>query len=322
MHNIEAKEKYPNRIHETGELLTAQFMAGETEAAVDYLKVTPEAMSGRGPVIIVPGFTEGIVQDAKFAHYLSQEMGAGVFVPGQYEREKKGKMTRDEAIDNQAEAILAIIEDQGLQKQGVNIFANSLGAPVFVRAAELARERVLNCFGDENGSSVVFMAPVGMKPDDRKRDVAKRFVKGSMIDVHNKEKHGWDKDSLDAGLKLAAKDPLKAGSEMHLAASVKIYADNLKPFGIRPHILTSPRDVIFGQEALGETLITQLEAGQIASWSTPWMQDVRYDSSPADKAERVARDFGKSSGAEHNTHMVNDHQAERTARAVANLLKL
>lgn len=322
----ESKNTYPERVYEKGEVLQVQFYFSDgTPAQVDVLSITPNSDndSNGAPTIVVPGFTEGITQDAKFGSYLCDATEAPVFVLGQYRRESKDVISSKEAITKQAETLLATVEKLGLTHDPVNIFANSLGAIVFARAAEIATERGWPCFKQSEGSRVVFMAPAGLRLDDHMLKVGKRFVVDNVLKAHLKEDDGWDKDSLKAGSGLIAQDPLKSAGEMIASARLQINFDELAKHDVTPYVLTSPRDGLMGQKALGASIIQLLEEGTLTSWSSPFAvtdENTPAAARPLSKKEASRQLFNSSAGAEHNTHMVNDAQAKRTAEAVSTLL--
>lgn len=328
MKSAEKYQKYPERIN-TDDIATIPFLLSDGSSAnVDVYGVQCENALLDVPTIIIPGFTEGITQDAKFANYLSDASQSNIFVIGQYERTDKNFIGAKEALENQALAVLAFIEQIQSQNKPVNVFANSLGAAVFVRAAEIAVELNWSCF-TSGESNVVLMAPAGLKQNDNAAKVGTRFAIDGGLKAHVKEGHGWDKDSLDAGQVLIKADPKKAVGEALAAATAKIDFAKLKELGISPDVITSPKDGVMGQRALGESIISLLNDGILGSWSTPYSAETRgtLDMSEAQKAklskaETVELAFGANSGAEHNTHMVNDAQAKRTAQAVANIFSL
>lgn len=332
MHSKEKSPKYPERI-DASTVGSVEFaLADGSQATVDVYVALPEQDTDANPTIVIPGFTEGIVQDAKFADSLCEITQSSVIVVGQYERDVKKFMSSKHALENQALAVLGFIEKLELQNSPVNIFANSLGAAVFARAAELAQEREWTCFTDA-GSRTIFMAPAGLKKDDTRLKVGKRFIGAAVGDTSLK--NTWDTDSLLAGQKEPGKDFKKWASEMFMSSGVKIDFKKLKHLGIMPDIITSPSDGVMGPKDLGESIISlmdpdaeTLDTSYIRSWSSPFAPELVGLNNEAELAElgyskKEIKDILANSNekARHNSHMVNGFQAERTARAVAAILR-
>lgn len=306
-------QKYPERLYEAGDISKVEFtLASGKKASVDTLNIIPEKVTHKKPLLIIPSFTEGLVQVEEFASALSEELGAGVVAIGQYEREKKGRMTPKEALENQAAGVIAVIESKNLQMIPVDIVTSSMGALVFARAAQLAHERGWSCFDESQGAETILVSPAGVVEDDTTLKVAARFAKNGIDDAKSKPKEYWDMDSYEAGRKEPKIDFHKWQAEARLAAGYRIDFKLLSEFGIHPEIVTLPSDKLMGQEALGRSVVRLLDEGQVDSWSTPWSGDLVNPEKPQN-ANHNQR---------HNAHMVNENQAERAAKAVASKFRL
>jgi hypothetical protein len=323
------KEKYPSSIHESGKIHSIEFnLSNGNNATVDVLSVFCITEPEVAPTVVIPGFTEGIVQDADFAKSLSDSVNGDVFVIGQYDRKSKGAISPKNALESQALAVLAVLEHVYIERQPIHIFANSMGAQVFARVLEMVNELSLPYFDKELGAKIILMAPAGIKQDDSMPKIAKRFTVdgGPLGGAHLSTEDGWSEESLKAGSVLIKSDPLKYASEGLLAAKHKVKTDAFE--GLELHVLTSPSDAIFGQEQLGSTIVDALNDGYVDSWSSPWSPE-SYTTQTVEqlvlsglsKKEAKRKMFATNQGAEHNTHMVNIDQAYRTAEAVASIIK-
>lgn len=295
---------YPEYVRNTGHIDTLRFESPQRGLMeCDVFMTSPEHQEIHTPTIIVPGFTEGIVQDAKFAKALSDSMGGDVLVLGQYVRINKRFIGPEEAVNNQVEVLLGLIRQVGTTHKPVNIVTSSMGSIVFAAAAEKAHELGWSCF--EDNANVVFISPAGTKLDEKKTKLLKRFIKESM----SSGKDDWDQEALDAGPNLVKIDPKKYLSEGLATQKQSIDYKRLQELGITPSVITNPKDALLGQAALGASIEELLESGRLETWTTPWAH-----------SSNLGSDDTTNDSTRHNAHMVNESSAQRTAAAAARLL--
>jgi hypothetical protein len=299
MINNNLPPEYPKEVLRRGQIDTIE-LDGKV---CDVLIVTPEVRDNTTPTIVVPGFTEGIVQDANFAESLSEATGGDVLVLGQYKRESKNLISPEEALSNQADVLLEVIRHNNATHSPINVITSSMGSIVFTIAAEKAHGLGWTCF--EKDTSIVFISPAGTKLDEKKRKLFKRFLEESMSSGNDE----WDQDALKAGPKLVKEDPKKYLAEGLASLTQSIDYEQLHELGITPRVITNPKDTLLGQEALGESIEILLSSGYLDSWSTPWAH-------PDNKGVTDT----PNSETRHNAHMVNDYSAQRAAEAAARLL--
>lgn len=299
MLNNNLQPEYPKEVLSRGQIETLELDGKEC----DVLLVTPEVRDNSTPTIVVPGFTEGIVQDAKFAESLSDTISGDVLVLGQYRRHNKTIISPEEALSNQADVLLEVIRQNGITHSPINVITSSMGSLVFTIAAEKAHELGWTCF--KNNANIVFISPAGTKLDEKKRQLFKRFLKESMSSGNDE----WDQAALKAGPELVKRDPKKYLAEGLASLTQSIDYEHLQKLGITPSVITNPKDTLLGQDALGESIEQLLNSGLLNSWSTPWAHP--DNQGPTDTPNNETR---------HNAHMVNDYSAQRAAEAAARLL--
>jgi len=208
------------------------------------------------PVFIVPGFTEGQTVLKKFAETLNEQGQREVIYPDQPVIKDKKPI-----LDHHAEALLAIIENEGYSDRPVDIIAQSFGVLVAVRAAELAKERGLKCFDSKEGSNSVFISPAGSNDKENLLFLGGRWLKfvgreASPIPALSTLTKELDPDGsmAKAGQKnVMANLPKTLKEVIELSRKDKIYSD-LGSVGLRPHVFGYASDVLFPHKVVKTVL--------------------------------------------------------------------
>lgn len=306
---------------------TADFESGR----VDYSVIGE--LSEKRPIILVPGFTIGKLVQRDFANVLHNESDRQVIFADQPSFSRKSSVTQP-VIDRHAEALLAIIEAEGLTDRPLDFITHSMGSLIFTRAAEMAEEKNLACFdedfGTESGSRVIFIAPAGSNPDENIIKLGTRFSK-FMLDGRPLGKElDPTGDWMKAGLKNFKKSPLKTAQEIfQLKKSGTIYK-RLGRLGIKPALIGYPSDSLMPFNGSANTVMSE-EAG-IEGYSMP----IDYTSLNLDgitdkpslkkfkevtqlEKQKAAKVWARhQAGAGHNDLLFNPY---RTAAAVLSLLE-
>jgi pimeloyl-ACP methyl ester carboxylesterase len=208
------------------------------------------------PVVIIPGFTEGQTVLKRFAETLSEKGEREVIYPDQPVIKDKKPI-----IDHHAEALLAIIENEGYGDRPVDIIAQSFGALVAVRAAELAKERGLKCLDAERGSNSVFIAPAGSNDNENLLYLGGRWIKFVNREAHpipalsalTKELDP-DGSMAKAGQKnVMASLPKTIKEVIELSRKENIYS-KLGELGLKPHIFGYASDVMYPHKVVKTVL--------------------------------------------------------------------
>lgn len=209
---------------------------------VDYSVVGE--MTEHNPVVLVPGFTISRLVQRDFANTLSEQGKREVIFLDQPELQRKPKQKLS-AVDHQAEALLAVIEKEGLSNRPLDFVAHSFGSIVLTRAAEIAHERNLAVFDGAEGSKVVFIAPAGSNKWENIAYLGGRFghfmVGGQPYGKELDPTGDW----MKAGMDNFFKNPAKTAKEIiHLSKRERIYS-GLGGLGIKPFIIGYPGDYLY-----------------------------------------------------------------------------
>lgn len=208
------------------------------------------------PVFVVPGFTEGQAVLKDFAETLSEQGERQVIYPDQPELKDKKPV-----LDHHAEALLAIIDNEGYGDRPVDIIAQSFGALVAVRAAELAKERGLKCLDAGQGSNSVFIAPAGSNDKENLLYLGGRWLKFVNREAHPIPALSTLTKELDpsgefakAGQKNVMADLPKTVKEvLELSRKESIYS-KLGELGLKPHIFGYASDVMYPHKVVKTVL--------------------------------------------------------------------
>lgn len=223
-------EKLAPQVEQGTELeKTAEYEGGK----VDY-SVIGET-TDHNPVVLVPGFTIGRLVQRDFANTLHEEGDRQVIFSEQPNFSWKPSMKP--VVDRHAEALLAIIETEGLNEKPVDFIAHSFGAIIFTRAAELAKERGVASFNGEFGSRAVFIAPAGTNKREGIIRLGPRFIKFMKNGAPLGKELDPDGEWMKAGMKNARSRPLKTLKEVGVLRKKEAIYNRLGAMGIKPSLL-------------------------------------------------------------------------------------
>lgn len=226
--------------------LTAHYPGGKVEYSVVGDK------GEQNPVLMVPGFTIGKLVQRDFANSLHELGNREVIFSDQPVIDKDSKKNLS-ALDLQAEAILAILKQQGLEHQPVDFIAHSFGSLITARAAELAAERGITSFDSKRGSHSVFIAPAGSNENENIFYLGGRFAKfmtksipyGRELDPTG----GW----MKAGTKNFTKNLRKTTKEILVLKEKEQIYKKLGRLGLKPHVLGFASDDLYPHKTIGST---------------------------------------------------------------------
>ncbi len=178
-----------------------------------------------------------------FASELSSEGDREVIFSDQPKLDKRSKLP---IIDQHAEALLAVLQEENKTQRPVDIIAHSLGSLVAVRMAELAKQRGLNIFESESGSHTVFISPAGSNDNENLGFLAGRFAKFMV----NGLKYGKELDPtgemMKAGTKNFLETPVnKTAREVHALRKKQYVYKKLGDLGIKPFVFGYAADDMF-----------------------------------------------------------------------------
>lgn len=214
---------------------------------VDYSVVGTDGE--HNPVVIVPGFTIGRLVQRNFASTLSREGSRQVIFSEQPDFTDKAL-----PLDNHAEALLAILQNEGLSYRPVDFVTHSMGSLIFARAAELAKERGLSAFDKDGGSRAVFIAPAGSNAKENLIYLGGRFAnfmaKARPYDKELDPTGDWMKEGASNFLRHKSKT---AKEVLALSKKEKIY-QRLGSLGIKPFIIGYSNDSLFPHSTFESTV--------------------------------------------------------------------
>lgn len=242
------KQTTPPKIKEQldGRVETVEYLDGKVEVA-EYGKPNPE----HHDVMIVPGYTEGLVALNNFAKELAEQGDRRVVF---YEQPKSKPFNGRSSIDDQATALLAVIDELGSWGKPLDFVAHSMGAIVFARAMEIAKKRRQPLLELKGGNKVVFVAPAGFyeresypKLAGRFASRAKNFTFGDEATLTKTTPNG--KEVGAGGPKSVIRRPVASTKETYPLARERI-VDTLGWLSIKPHIVLYPNDELYGWDVL------------------------------------------------------------------------
>ena len=206
----------------------ARFRGGE----VSY-SIVGEQDDEHNPVVLVNGFARGRKALGRFADELSSEGHRQVIEADQ----PRTKSLRN-PIDNQAEALLAILEDSGLADRPVDFVAHSFGSLILTRAAEIAKERGLDMtpFEFSKGSRSILVAPSGSVAGETTLKLGKRF-KEHLESAKAGGRRGLYPEVDAEAVGNLKSQPLKYVRESVALGRVKIPYSSLGELGLKPMVL-------------------------------------------------------------------------------------
>lgn len=300
---------------------TAEYEGGK----VDYSVVGE--ITDHNPVVLVPGFTVGRLVQRDFANTLHEEGDRQVIFSEQPNFSWKPSMKP--VVDRHAEALLAIIEKEGLGNQPVDFVTHSFGSIIFTRAAELAKERSLNCFDSVSGSRAVFIAAAGT---NEKEDIVKlshRFAKFMVNGMPYGKELDPTGDWMKAGTKNFIKRPLKTAKEVNILRKKENIYTKLGQMSIKPSFIgfngddlmpfSSSESVIMNEELDlgGYSVPINLESRPLAEATKDLDFKEFMSLTGLDKKESVKEWARHHVGAGHNDLLFNPH---RTVNAILPIL--
>lgn len=230
-----------------------------------------KSVSDGNPVIIVPGFTEGRFVLRNFAETFHELGSRTVVFPEQPTFKNESKIS---ILDQHAEALLSIINNENLDDEPVDFLAHSFGAIVVARAAELAKERGITSFDSEKGSHTVFIAPAGTNDNENLAYLGGRWLKFinseanpvPIINIQTKELDPTG-EMLKAGQKNATANIAKTVKEVRvLAKKERIYA-GLGDAGLKPFVFGYASDRLFPHRVVEPVL--SRNAVNLAGYAVP-----------------------------------------------------
>ncbi len=304
--------------HGLGHLRTAEYPGGKVGYAV-FGQPNPE----NHRIMIIPGFTEDSLTMEEFAKTLAETADTEVIVPDQpgYLRGWKPRGLVMSAINHFAEAYLAVIEAEDLEDEPLDVVAHSLGAPVEVRMAELAKDRGVKALDFEEGSQSVFMAPAGTNPKERlllsKESLAARFLfKFLPRDAKEVKKFEPSRMGANRAARNFVKNPFKSAKETWYLSKKSNMYPKLGRVGLKPHVMVFSDDPLLPQrlnQPITEAYVSGDEDYSLAGWSSA--ANVAGLGKGDSKAEDAWLDDYRHAG--HNDH---GRHPQHVAQAVLQLL--
>lgn len=222
--------------------LTAEYKGG----SVDYTVI--EGYSENNPALIIPGFTEGRFVLDSFAQSLNNQGDRTVIFPDQPQIDKR--KTKLSIIDQHAEALLAIVEKEGLGQIPLDIITHSFGSLVAVRAAELAKDKGVTSFDHNEGSNAIFITPAGSNDKENLLFLGGRWV----IFLKNGMAYGKELDPtgemMKAGVKNFNKNLSKTIKETIALGKKSTIYENLGEVGLRPFVFGYASDDMYPHKVI------------------------------------------------------------------------
>ncbi len=293
----------------------------EIEYGLGKIKVAEygEPTDTRNTVLVVPGYTEGLVALNNFSREVAEQGQRRVIFP---EQPKSKHFNGLSSIDDQAEAILAIIEHKRLTDKPLDIIAHSMGALVFLRVADIAQARGYSCFDSEQSRSSL-IAPAGFYESESFIKLASRFAKRAKNFTFGDEAllTKTTENGREIGLggpKSIARRPIASTKEIYPLAKSRV-SQELGRLSLSPQVLIYPNDELYSWDVIGNDLENSLEL--FSGVSMP----VEYENPGAMSKEDFAEKTGLSgdelkeawaknhSNASHNDQLF---MPRRTAKAV------
>lgn len=254
---------------------------------------------GHKPVLYVPGFTEGVEAKAPFGIEMARA-GFDIIIPGQ----NRGSVLKDalgkkNPTYSQALNYLAVIENEGLEYQPMDIVAHSYGSLIFEEMVREAEARGWTCFDE---AKVALLAPAGTNEGESFFRLAKRFTHSLFTET--KFEHDFPDTTGEmekAGVKnFMANIPRTIREMLHVLKEKVDYGYLASKVG-RIAIFSYGEDKLFPFRVQADTLDRVGLAG--ISVATPYSQILRPD--------------GTMRGADNATHNDEQFNPERPAGAVS-----
>lgn len=233
---------------------------------VDYETVGDFIDQNHNPIVVVPGYARGKVGYRGVGTGLSEQGHRAVVIVDQphwtvSEKIKFGKMGGLSAIDHQAEALLAVLQDSKLDSRPVDFVAHSFGAVILERAAQLAQERGMDMapFDSSKGSHSVFVGPAGSIEGDNFKKMKARFNENiKQSEANNRRGNTDHQDINDEGALYSKKNIKTIREALALGKSQISYAD-LGKYGLKPLVLGFPKDVVASHDLMSSNIAANSE---------------------------------------------------------------
>lgn len=284
----------------------AQAASIQSGAEISYVRLG-ETNENRPPVMIINGFSAGIVANGAFAAALAHE-GHDVILTGQYDGTVVPLHHRDGARRSHASAALAVLEQEQLSDKPVNFVTHSYGSLVFEALSKLAADRGHGCI---QGSRVAMLAPAGVKRDEASWSFLPRYVAllraGNSIEKRPESYWQFEKEMLGAGVSHVKAHPWRSLQEGREAMRRKIDFPEVFNRGIGAiALIPFAEDRLYGQDILDRSISTLLSdrLSAFSAYSLEW-------------DEAKGRFFGLT-GSDHSDQQFNP---KRVATAVAQFLR-
>ncbi|HLG91176.1 MAG TPA: hypothetical protein VI336_03415 [Candidatus Saccharimonadales bacterium] len=230
------------------------------EGQVDYLEIGQENPDAN-PIVIVPGFTQGVEVLEDFGAELSRLGDRQVFVLDQLKRDDKSwegpkPFSREGrlGLEQQTSTLLQFLSDRDLTEKPVDFIANSFGAPVAIRAAELADRRGWSCFKAEAGSRMALISPAASKKGEFLVPLGGRFAWWMGKNIGNSKFLDPDGSMMKAGIQNSMEDLAKTTNEVRVLARTRLPYQRLGEIGVKPVVFSYASDGLMPYRIMDSTL--------------------------------------------------------------------
>lgn len=231
---------------------------------LDYLHIGQETRRFN-PVVVVPGFTQGIEVLEDFGIHLTQQGQREVFVLDQLQRQHRTLESLHplerlrQGVEEQADALVGFLANNELTDRPIDFVTNSLGASIAVRAAEIAHNQGWKSFSSDEGSRMVFISPAGSNNKEFILSLGGRFIWWMAKNTPSGKYLDPKGEMMKTGVKNALDDLKKTVNEVRALARSRIPYERLGEIGIKPFILAYPGDQLMPYRIMGSNLETNLE---------------------------------------------------------------
>ena len=306
-----------------------------SRGTLDYLHIKAEQVdTSKNPIVVAPGFTQGIEVLEDFGQSLSDSGHREVFVLDQWaSAPRKSRQPKQYAngnfigLEEQAEAVASFLEHSHLTDRPIDFVANSFGCQITARVAEIAEEQGWNCFKDDLGSHTIFISPAASNEDENYISLGVRWTKWM---AKNDPHASMVAKVLDPGARMlkegkrnASENPKKTLKEIDALVRSRVDYQRLGKIGLKPFVMAYADDDLMPYGTMEQNLENNLE-------------NLSGISMPVDAGAVKARDFemfktniglqgkaAKEAWAHHwrrADHGDMQFHPERTARAILQIL--
>jgi hypothetical protein len=231
----------------------AEFASGK----VEYSDIGAKA-SYRNTLMYIPGFAGSMTGVRGLAIELSNQGQDQVITIGQ----PKAKPLRGtDILDLHAEAVLAVVEQEGMTDQPLDVVVHSFGMMILERAAQKARDKGYTCFDTEAGAHSYAIAPAGLVEDETYKQLVGRWIGFMKDDSAFAKKYDADKEIANANAASVKKHLLKTFKEVRALKNTQIDQGKLGSIGLKPFIVILPGDKMFPYQGDRGEIGPVIEAG-------------------------------------------------------------